>query len=119
MAFGLDTSLFRLFFCIINLEGTVLQDQPVKMFVFQSRDCRKMSEECNVSSTFFGRQEEKLDVKNEKVEFIFPTFFVKVAALPFPAKAKLLFFQCFLPRNVSKSSFFWKKPTFSCLPEGG
>ena len=32
--------------------------------------------------------------------------FFKVAALSFPAKAILLFFQCFLPRNVSKSSFF-------------
>ena len=52
---------------------------------------------CNVSSTFFGNKEEKVDVKNEKVEFIFPTFFVKVAALSFPAKAKLLFFQCYCP----------------------
>ena len=53
------------------------------------------------------------------MEFIFPTFFVKVEALSFPASAKLLFFQCFLPRNCSKSSFFWRKPTFSCFSKAG
>ena len=45
--------------------------------------------------------------------------FFKVAALSFPAKAILLFFQCFLPRNVSKSSFFLEETNFFCFPKGG
>ena len=91
--------------------------------------------DCNVSSTFFGKQGERLDIKNEKIEFIFPIFLM-VAAFSFPAKAILLFFQCFLPRNVSKSSFFLEETNFllfslgrveiffvpqvgNCCPSGG
>ena len=50
--------------------------------------------------------------------YSFFQIFFKVAALSFPAKAILLFFQCFLPRNVSKSSFFLKETNFFLFSQG-
>ena len=84
---------------------------------------------------YFGKQGEKVDEKMKKWYSFFRIFF-KVAALSFPAKAILLFFQCFLPRNVSKSSFFLEETNFllfslgrvemffvpqvgNCCPSGG
>jgi len=57
---------------------------------------------------FFGKQGEKLEVKNEKVEFIFPKKFSRLQPFLFLPRP-YYYLLCFLPRNVSKSFFSGKK----------
>ena len=74
---------------------------------------------CNVSSTFFGRQEEKLDVKNEKVEFIFPNFFSRLQPYLFLPRPYYYFSSVFCPEMFQNLLFFWKKQTFIVFPREG
>merc|ERR1711929_23490 len=76
-------------------------------------------EKCNVSSTFFGRQEEKLDVKNEKVEFIFPNFFSRLQPYLFLPRPYYYFSSVFCPEMFQNLLFFWKKQTFYVFPREG
>ena len=74
---------------------------------------------CNVSSTFFGRQEEKLDVKNEKVEFIFPNCFSRLQPNLFLPRPYYYFSSVFCPEMFQNLLFFWKKQTFIVFPREG